>query len=222
MHEVIASPFLDSHLVLRPGSPSGLKVPFNKYKELESTAENDEACPAWLVEHVHRAWGVDLAGRPVSGTVLIRTPSPHGYGRASYEINKGCNFACEHCYLGLKEFQGLAWEDKVRLLHVLRDAGVLWLQLTGGEPMIDQHFADTYALAYELGIMIEVLTNGSRLARPQMLDLFSGLRPSKVTVSIYGATADSVDALTQRKGAFRMVQRAWPQLTRRASRWNWH
>ncbi|MGH3721672.1 MAG: hypothetical protein ACRDRI_23065, partial [Pseudonocardiaceae bacterium] len=59
---------------------------------------------------------------------------------------------CEHCYLGLKRFDGLTWPDRERLLHIMRDAGVLWLQLTGGEPMIDRLFTDVYGLAYKLGM----------------------------------------------------------------------
>ncbi|MCQ4045766.1 radical SAM protein [Streptantibioticus rubrisoli] len=207
MYELIASPFLNTYIVVRPGSPSGLKIPYLRYLELKQAAETDKDCPTWLVEPSRRAWNLDLNRRPASCTILVRAPSQYGYGRASYEINKGCNFACEHCYLGLKEFQGLAWDDKVRLLHILRDAGVLWLQLTGGEPMIDKHFPDAYALAFELGMVVEILTNGSRLAHPKVLDLLLRQRPGKVTVSVYGATADSFDSLTQRKGAFRLVTR---------------
>jgi hypothetical protein len=42
------------------------------------------------------------------------------------------------------------WISKVRLLHMMRDAGVVWLQITGGEPTIDKHFIDPYRLAFEL------------------------------------------------------------------------
>jgi molybdenum cofactor biosynthesis enzyme MoaA len=49
---------------------------------------------------------------------------------------------------------------------MMRDAGVVWLQITGGEPTIDKHFTDAYRLAFELGMMLTVSTNGSRLWRP--------------------------------------------------------
>jgi MoaA/NifB/PqqE/SkfB family radical SAM enzyme len=48
------------------------------------------------------------------------------------------------------------------LLHTIRDAGVVYLQLTGGEPLIDRLFCETYELAWRLGIMLHVSTNGSR------------------------------------------------------------
>ncbi|MFS0696345.1 hypothetical protein [Streptomyces nitrosporeus] len=61
----------------------------------------------------------------------------------------------------------LPWPDKVRLLCLLRDAGVLWLQFTGGEPLIDRDFMDAYTLAHRSGMLIEILTNGPRLHRPR-------------------------------------------------------
>jgi hypothetical protein len=72
---------------------------------------------------------VDISDRPLHETTLLRPETAYGYGRASYELNLGCNYDCEHCYLGLKKFEGLEWPDRERLLYILRDAGVVWLQL---------------------------------------------------------------------------------------------
>ena len=69
-------------------------------------------------------------------------------------MNLGCNYDCEHCYLGEKMFAGMDWPGRERLLQVMADAGVLWLQLTGGEPLIDPLFAETHAAAWDLGMMI--------------------------------------------------------------------
>jgi MoaA/NifB/PqqE/SkfB family radical SAM enzyme len=122
-------------------------------------------------------------------------------------VNLGCNYDCRHCYLGLKEFAGLDWPARERILAVMRDSGVLWLQLTGGEPMIDRLFAATYERAFELGMMIEVLTNGSRLTSRAILGLLTSRPPQKVTVSVYGATEASYDGLTQRRGSHKSFVR---------------
>lgn len=201
-HELVISPFLTSYLVLRPGQPGAIKIPEGKYLQLQRAAAASQTLPVWLADSVRRAWNIDIFRRPLNEVAIVRDPSL-GYGRASYELNMGCNYACKHCYLGLKEFAGLDWQARERLLEIMREAGVLWLQITGGEPMIDRYFAATYTRAYDLGMMVEVLTNGSRLWNPLMLSLLTSRPPHGITLSVYGATEESYDRLTQRRGSFK-------------------
>jgi MoaA/NifB/PqqE/SkfB family radical SAM enzyme len=206
MYKLIASPFLGNHFVLKPGVQNGVKVSASNYRELQDTSASGD-CPQWLVDAAQTAWHMDLGGQALADAVLVREPAAFGYGRASYEVNLGCNYACEHCYLGLKEFSGLEWDARVRLLHMLRDAGVLWLQLTGGEPLIDKLFVETYSLAYELGMMLHISSNASRLYNAQLLELLTTRRPYRITVSVYGATEASYDGLVRRRGAFKLFER---------------
>ena len=134
---------------------------------------------------------------------MVRPETPYGYARASYELNLGCNYDCEHCYLGEKQFAGMDWPGRQRLLNVMAQAGVLWLQLTGGEPLVDALFPETLAYAYSLGMMIQVSSNGSRLHQPRMIELLTAYRPYRVTLSLYGATEESYDAMTRSRGAFK-------------------
>jgi MoaA/NifB/PqqE/SkfB family radical SAM enzyme len=202
VHELIASPFMGEYLVLRPGSLNGLKIPRSMYLELAQIGAADGGCPVWLVDAARCAWNLEISGRMVNNAVIIRAQSPYGYGRASYELNLGCNYDCEHCYLGLKTFSGLSWPQRERLLHIMREAGVLWLQLTGGEPLIDKLFPEVYELAYGLGMMISISSNGSRLSNRNILDLLTACRPYRITLSVYGATSESYDGLTRRRGSF--------------------
>jgi len=206
VHEVIVSPFLDDYVVVRPGDTRAVRIGPRRYRDLLKAAP-DAACPTWLVDAVRRRWDLDLAERPLASAVLVREPSPLGYGRASYEINLGCDYDCEHCYLGEKRFAGLDLEGKRTLLHTLRDAGVLWLQITGGEPLIDPHFAEVYRLAQDLGMIVEILSNGSRLANPKILDLLTTQRPYRISLSMYGATAETYESLTRRRGSFHRFER---------------
>ncbi len=206
MHELIAAPFLGEYFLLRPGAGNGIKLPHARQEELASAPAN-MPCPRWLVEAAHKAFDLDLAGLRLAEAVLVRRVSPLGYSRASYELNLGCNWDCEHCYLGLKQFRGLAWDQREKLLHTICDAGVVYLQLTGGEPLIDKLFCDTYGLAWQLGMMLHISTNGSRLHNPRIRDLLAACPPYRITVSMYGATEASYDALVRRPGAFRLFSR---------------
>ncbi|MGN9819705.1 radical SAM protein [Streptomyces sp. SD11] len=201
MHELVAAPYRDLHLVLRPGSPKAVQLPADKFADLAAAAVSDQQMPAWLVEAARQQWDIDLSDEPAAA-VLVRAPGPYEFSRATYEINLGCDFDCEMCYLGEKKFEGLDLAGKRQLLRVMRDAGVIWLQITGGEPLIDPDFPATYRRAYELGMQVEILTNGSRLRNAKIMDLLLQCPPAKMSVSVYGASAATYDAVTRRRGAF--------------------
>jgi hypothetical protein len=74
--------------VIRPGSPRGLKIPIDKYFQLRQIAVSS-VCPAWLVDAARSAWNLEISERAVDHAVIVRMPSPYGYGRASYELNLG-------------------------------------------------------------------------------------------------------------------------------------
>jgi MoaA/NifB/PqqE/SkfB family radical SAM enzyme len=207
VHELIASPQLDNFVIVRPGAQRALGIPRSKYQELVRRVGDGHPVPGWLIEAARQAWGLRLDGQSVSSAVLVRPLTALNYARATYEVNKGCNFSCEHCYLAERKFEGLPREEKGRLIGLLRDAGVLRIQFTGGEPMIDRDFTYAYQKAYEAGMLIDILTNGSRLHRADVHELFRAMPPQKVVVSLYGATAESFDALTRKPGAFHLVMK---------------
>ncbi|MCI3270118.1 radical SAM protein [Streptomyces cylindrosporus] len=207
MHSLLASPFLGQHLILRPGHPQGIQIHRSSYDELR-TAPEGHAPPAWLRLAASQAWGMHLPrGAALSTVVLVREPSPYGFVKASWEINLGCDYDCGFCYLGEKRFAGLSWENKRRLLELLRDAGVLWLQITGGEALIDPQFPAAYEYSHELGLMVQVSTNGSQLHKVAIRDLFTRHRPYRLTVSLYGATEETYEGVTRNRGAWRRFTR---------------
>jgi len=205
-HQLIASPYPEGHVVVRPGRDGAVRIGADRYAELRD-APADALVPVWLADPVRAGWGTDLASRLIGETVLVRPETAYGYARASYELNLGCNYDCEHCYLGEKAFAGMDWPGRERLLQVMADAGVLWLQLTGGEPLIDPLFAETHAAAWDMGMMIQISSNGSRLDQPRILDLLTSRRPYRLTLSLYGATEASYDGMTRRRGSFRRFMR---------------
>ncbi|WP_395295580.1 radical SAM protein [Kitasatospora hibisci] len=205
MYDLIAAPFVGSHVLLRPGRREAIKLPEKRFRELGLASARGEMCPPWLLSAAKARWSADLPVRRVAESVLIRRPSVFGHSRASWELNLGCDFGCDHCFLGERPFAGLDEAGKHGLLRTLRDAGVLWLQMTGGEPLIDRDFPGAARLAHDLGMMIEVQTNGSRLSRPEILDVLTSVRPHRVAVSLYGATQETFDGFTHSRGAFKRV-----------------
>lgn len=201
MQKLIVTPFLENYLVLRPGSAKGVKISEAKYRQLAQTA-SDEVNPDWLAQVARDCWGLDIHSRPVGETTLVRQQSRYGFARCSYELNLFCNLDCKICYLGVKVSAGLTWSQRERLLHIMRDSGVVWLQLTGGEPMIDRFFPEVYTLSHELGMMISISSNGSNLSSQHILELFDSHRPYRLTLSVYGASEESYEGQTQRRGSY--------------------
>lgn len=202
MHELLATPFGERRLVLRPGSAKAVQLPRARFEELRALAAGPGMMPPWLTGPVQAQWNLDLAGRRVGDVLLLRQAGPYEFSRATWEINLGCDYDCPMCYLGQKRFEGLDMDGKRQLLAVMRDAGVIWLQITGGEPLIDPDFPEAYRLAHELGMQVEILSNGSRLHKDHILNLLRTYPPTKLTLSVYGATAATYDAVTRNRGAF--------------------
>ncbi|MFE2992707.1 radical SAM protein [Streptomyces sp. NPDC059262] len=197
----MASPFLSDYLLLlHPGHPSGVRIPEARYNELRALTGLD-AAPVWLHDAARQAWGLTL-DRPLAADLLVRERSRYGYAKASWEINLGCDYDCAFCYLGEKRFEGLDWEGKQQLLRTMRDAGVLWLQITGGEALIDREFGAAYEYAHQLGMMVQVSSNGSSLRKAPIRELFARHRPYRLTLSVYGATAETYEKVTRNRGSF--------------------
>ncbi|MFG2500878.1 hypothetical protein ACGFSB_22035 [Streptomyces sp. NPDC048441] len=96
MHQLVASPQQKTHLIARPGTKRGLQLPTARYDELARAAHDGARVPGWLVETARSVWGMDLDGQPINPAVLVRPRTVLGYSRATWEINKGCNFNCVH------------------------------------------------------------------------------------------------------------------------------
>ncbi|MFF1696876.1 hypothetical protein ACFVXC_25235 [Streptomyces sp. NPDC058257] len=66
----------------------------------------------------------------------------------------------------------------------MRDIGVLRLQITGGEPLIDREFPEAYSYAYDLGIMPTISTNGSQLHKQEILETITERPPRHLSLSV--------------------------------------
>jgi MoaA/NifB/PqqE/SkfB family radical SAM enzyme len=58
-----------------------------------------------------------------------------------------------------------------------------------------------------MGMMIMISSNGSRLDQPRTLDLLATRGPYQLALSLYGATRESYDGMTRRRGSFRRFMR---------------
>ena len=145
---------------------------------------------AGISAYLHRKSAA--AGVPLSGT---------------FELTRRCNFRCRMCYIHTEdgvcgkegELTAGQWIDLGRQAV---DAGMLFLLLTGGEPLLRDDFAEIYESLGRMGLCVSVNTNGSLLCG-DIAALFEKKPPTRINVSLYGASGDTYRSLC---GADRLEQ----------------
>lgn len=133
--------------------------------------------------------------------------------RASLELTERCNLRCVHCYINRpagddcsrqRELSLTEWQS---ILNQVAEAGVLWLLVTGGEPLLRPDFAEFYRYAKRLGFHITLFTNGTLLT-PDLADLFAKYPPWEVEITLYGATAETYERITGVPGSYSRCRQA--------------
>jgi len=125
----------------------------------------------------------------------------------SIEVTRRCPLECLHCYNNLPmsdhaaRAQELTFDEHCRLLDELADAGCLWLLYTGGEIFARKDFLEIYSEAVKRGFLITLFTNGTMI-NPRIADHLAQHRPFAIEITLYGATRETYEVLTQIPGSF--------------------
>ena len=121
---------------------------------------------------------------------------------ALFELTYVCNHACSFCYncpTGEKE---LGTEQVFEALRKIADFGVLFLTLSGGEPLCRKDFFAIAAEARRLHFAIRVYTNGYLIDEAVAERLAEEVRPFEMEISLHGARPGTHEALTRVPGSF--------------------
>ena len=135
---------------------------------------------------------------------------------ASMDWLSGCNLRCRHCFMRYPGATPTAMptHDVARMLEILRDLGVLFLVITGGEPLARQDFKPLYLKAKRCGFVLTLFSNGT-LLDDDVLDFLADAPPRRVEITIYGHTEGVYEAVTGVPGSFRRFRHGVEGLLRR-------
>jgi radical SAM protein with 4Fe4S-binding SPASM domain len=121
---------------------------------------------------------------------------------ALFELTFVCNHACSFCYncpTGQKEMNTAEVLDALRKLA---EFNVLYLTLTGGEPLVRRDFFEIAAAARELGFALRIYTNGYLIDEAMARRIKQVANPVEMEISIHGGRPETHDRLTCVPGSF--------------------
>jgi radical SAM protein with 4Fe4S-binding SPASM domain len=126
---------------------------------------------------------------------------------ALFEITFVCNHACSFCYncpTGQKEMTTAEIHDALRKLA---EFNILYLTLTGGEPLVRKDFFDIARRARELGFAIRIYTNGYLIDEAMARKIREIANPVEIEISLHGARPETHEKLTCVPGSLaRLIQ----------------
>ncbi len=131
----------------------------------------------------------------------------------SIEMTRRCPLDCLHCYNNLPmgdqeaRLAEMTLAEHVALLDELVAAGSMWILYSGGEIFARKDFLEIYTQAKKRGFLITLFTNGI-LINERIADYLAEYPPFAIEITLYGATRETYEALTQVRGSFDRCMRA--------------
>lgn len=132
--------------------------------------------------------------------LALRAAALHVPFAGTFELTPLCNMNCKMCYIRLtpgemeRRDQMLPPAEWIRIASAARDQGLLYLLLTGGEPLLYPGFDELYTWLGKSGIVVMLNTNGTMLTE-ERADLLLKYPPRKVNISLYGASRETYRAV---------------------------
>lgn len=140
----------------------------------------------------------DLARIPIAGNV---------------ELLPLCNMDCKMCFAKMTKSemeQHSPMHDYKEWLEVFRqarDAGTLFMLLTGGEPFLYPNIKELYQEMRKLGLIISFNTNGT-LIDEEIVEWLAADPPRRLNITLYGASDETYSRLCGNPKGFSKVMTA--------------
>ena len=148
----------------------------------------------------------------VERMLLEQAKKTHTSANGSIELLPLCNMNCDMCYVRLSR-EEMEWQGRLRTadewLEVGREmqrSGVLFLLLTGGEPLLFPDFKKLYLGLRQMGMILTINTNGT-LVDEEWAAFFGEYKPRRINITLYGTDEDTYTRLCHYPGGFEKTLR---------------
>lgn len=132
----------------------------------------------------------------------------------TFELTPLCNLSCRMCYVrkSREEVEAsvrpmMDCEQWISLAQELRKKGMLYLLLTGGEPFLWPDFWKLYVELNKMGFLISINSNGT-LIDSEVVERLKENPPTRINITLYGASNETYEKLCQKKEMFDKVDKA--------------
>lgn len=125
-----------------------------------------------------------------------------------FELTSRCNLQCKMCYVRrpINDKSAIAKErtakEWIQIAKEARDEGMLYLLLTGGELFLYPDFKEIYEAICTMGLSTQIYTNGT-IITPQIAKWLGKIPPSKVGITLYGASPETYKKVSGSSEAFK-------------------
>jgi len=158
-----------------------------------------------LFHHRPTVRSLVLAGRSIARYGLMAPQRFAAPLMVVWNFTQACNLRCRHCYQNATPRPApdeLSLEEKLRAVDEMAAAGVPFLALAGGEPLVSPDLWPVLEQARRRGLHVSLATNGTLLTPETVSRLIDG-GVKYVEVSIDSLNPDEHDAFRGRRGAWR-------------------
>jgi len=118
------------------------------------------------------------------------------------DVTYRCNERCEHCYLDHDDHGEMTTGEIRGLLDQLAEAGVFFLTLSGGEPLVRRDCFEIIRYARSLGFNVKFKTNAVMIREREARRL-RALGVEQVQISVYSHRPEVHDEITKLPGSLK-------------------
>ncbi|MFH0732130.1 MAG: radical SAM protein [Candidatus Omnitrophota bacterium] len=133
----------------------------------------------------------------------LRSRSSHQPLIGQLELTYRCGLNCIHCYCKGSEDKEkeLATRDWKQILDMLQKEGCVWLNLTGGDPLIRDDFLEIYSYAKAKCFIVSIFSSGYGF-NCETIEYLVKIPPHSIEITLNGITQSTYESITQTKGSF--------------------
>jgi len=121
---------------------------------------------------------------------------------AHVDLTYRCNERCEHCYLEHDDLGEMTTAELRGVFRQLADAGVFFLTLSGGEPLMRRDCFELIEYARALQFNVKLKTNAVLIREAEARRLRT-LGVEQIQISVYSHRPEIHDAITKLPGSLR-------------------